>query len=118
MDPNFADLERLIKEDPARVNALVAEWQKFKEQNKDTLPVDANLLLGRDLEEAMVDLRDQEEEKQMQVNGQVDSSSFPVQFAALTALSLALHNGKKTFEEDKDYQKLIEKHKQIWLEKN
>lgn len=118
MDPNFADLERLIKEDPARANDLVSKWQAFEEQNPDTLPTDADTLLGRYIEEVIIDLRDQDEDEQMQAHGEVDPSSFPVQFATLTALSLALHKGPKTFEDDRDYQKLVKKHEELWLEKN
>jgi hypothetical protein len=56
----------------------------------------------------------------MQTQGSVDSSSLPANLStlALSALALAYRDRPKIIEHDRDYQKLLEKHQKLWLEKN
>lgn len=115
---DFKELERLIKKDLARANALVFKWQEFARQNPDTLPTDTETLLGRDMEEVINDMGDRDEDEQMQAHGEFDPSKIPVEFLAQTALALAFRNRPKTIEDDKDYQKIAEQQKKLWLEKN
>ena len=88
---NFAELERFIKEHPEETDAI---------------------------EEAYFYLRDQHEDEQMQTQGEIDPLKVPVEFLAQTALALAFRNRPKIIEDDRDYQKLVEKHQKLWLEKN
>ena len=115
---SLKELEQFIKNYPERASVLADGWRKFSRQNPDTLPTDTDILLGRDIEEAYFYLRDQHEDKQMQEQGEINPNIVPIDLVAPTILALAFRDRPKIIEDDRDYQKLAEQHKKLWLEKN
>jgi len=128
------DIERFIKERPKEADALAFQWQEFAKQNPEVLSfdtadefyawaanhpgTDTSIWTGNEIQEAYFYLRDRHEDEQMQTQGQVNSSNIPAELIALPILALAFRDRPKIIEDDKDYQKLVEQHKKLWLEKN
>lgn len=133
---NFSEIERFIKERPKEADALAFKWQGFVKQNPEALSfrtaeefhawlaqhpkTDPDIWLGKEIQDAYFYLRSQHEDSQMQTQGIVDPSTPPVNLAilALPVLALAFRDRPKIIEDDKDYQKIAEEQKKLWLGKN
>ena len=134
MDPEIINYPQFIKDYPDKADALAAQWQKFADQNPEVLSfdtaddfytwakdhpgTDTSVWKGWEVQEAYFYLRGQHEDEQMQTQGEVNPSIIPTELITLPILALAFRNRPKIIEDDKDYQKLVEKHKKLWLEKN
>lgn len=132
---NFAEIESFIKLDPQGADGAAREWtyltQKHPEISTFQTPsqfaiwasdprhkVDPNLWIGKEIRDAYFYLRQTHEEKQMQENGVVDHAGVPSGLLGLPFLAAAFLQRVKTFEEDPEFQKIVEKKKKEWLAKN
>lgn len=143
---NFEELERLIKQHPNEAAGISKEWENFtnfiKTSHPDLLPqilsissseqfyawstshpelnIDPSVFRGKEIQESYFYLREQHEDKQMEEQGYVDPGNLPggLENLALAPLALLFSNSSKLLEQDKDYQKIIDKKWAEWLKKN
>src|SRR3989344_3790997 len=143
MNPNvrdFSEISKFIRENPKQADAQAFEWEKFLKLNAPQNPelysietseefykwasehpeknIDTSVWRGKEISDSYFDLRDQHEEGQMQHEGRVDPSIIPSSLAALPFMAAMFLEKPKTMEEDSQYQKIEEKLKKEWLEKN
>lgn len=97
------------------------EWGGSKYINAETL---RKLWQGKEIADAYFYLRDENENKQMQQNGQVDAANENVGSPVFPLLGLPLiflskhYNQSKIMEEDDEYQAIVSQKKSQWLNNN
>src|SRR3989344_7356130 len=137
---NFSELSKLIRENPKLADAQAFEWERFLKVNGPKNPelyqiddaqefhewtsqhaemkVDASVFAGKEISDSYYYLRLQHEDQQMQQQGMVDPLHIPAALAALPFLAAIFLDKPKIMQEDSQYQKIEEKLKKEWLEKN
>lgn len=143
MDPqirNFAQLEKLMRENPREADAQAFEWQQFLKTNAPTSPelysietaeefykwvqehpeknIDPSVWVGKEISDSYYYLRDRHEDEQMLTEGKVDISRLPADIFGLPLMAAAFLEKPKIMQDDKNYQKIEENLKKEWLEKN
>ena len=117
---SFQDAEKIIRENPKEADALAFEYREFLKTHPEGLTADApkSVLDGKTISEAYYYLRDQHEDQQIRDTGGIDTSNIPTALAAVPILAASFLARPKIMQEDRDYQKIEEKLKKEWLEKN
>jgi len=143
MDPqirNFSQIEKLIRENPKEADAQAFQWRQFLKNNANESPelysidtaeefykwaqehpeknIDTSVYVGKEISDSYYYLREKHEDEQMRTGGRVDTHSIPAELISLPLLAAAFFEKPKIMEDDKDYQKIEEKLKKEWLEKN
>lgn len=132
---NFGGIEKFIHDSPQEADGFAREWtylaakhpeiSTFQTPNEFAIwasdprhKVDHRLWIGKEIRDAYFYIRDRHEEKQIQENGVVDHAGVPSELLSLPFLAAAFLQRPKTFEEDPQFQKIVEKKKKEWLAKN
>lgn len=138
MDPeikNFSEIEKFIRSDPRQADVLAGKWHEFIKlypevlrfesseefyrwtAENPNLHVDPDVWVGKEITDAYFYLRDQEEAS-MPHETIRPMSRISLNNLGLPFLAAAYLAAPKIIEDDPDYQLIVERKKQEWLQNN
>lgn len=138
MDPeirNFSEIEKLIRSNPRQADALAGKWHEFVKLHPEVLHfesseefygwtaenpnlhIDPDVWVGKEITDAYFYLRGQEEGG-MPHQTTSPTPGIPMSGFGLPFLAAAYLAAPKLIEDDPDYQLIVERKKQEWLQNN